>query len=239
MVLVDGTARRNGGLEQLAPVPRETVQDRVYHQLRDQLIRSGFDAEEVFIPGDLAERMGVSSTPVREALARLVSERALEAMPNRRVRVPPLSLGRARDITQARMLIEGDLARRATARATPALLARLETLTGDYERAATAPECAHLNHAFHFALYEEAGLMVLLPFVESLWMQGGPYIRAAARLHSPLNDAVATVHHRDILTGLAAGDESRVMRALRDDIGFAFTLLERADTDLWMRKVVA
>jgi DNA-binding GntR family transcriptional regulator len=57
--------------------------------------------------------MSVSSMPVREALARLVSERALEAMPNRRVRVPLLTLERARDIAQARTLIESELAARA------------------------------------------------------------------------------------------------------------------------------
>ncbi|MFV0491741.1 MAG: GntR family transcriptional regulator [Pseudorhodobacter sp.] len=230
---LDMAAQREGGLDRLAPVSRETVQDRIYHQLRDQLIRGGFEAGEVFLPGDLAERMAVSSTPVREALARLVSERALEAMANRRVRVPPLSLGRARDIAQARMLVEGDLARRAVMQVTPALLVRLETLTSEYELAGNPQEFAHLNHAFHFTIYAAADSSVLLPFVESLWMQGGPYIRAAARLHSPLRDAAATIHHRGVLSGLAAGDETRTAQELCDDIGLAFNILERADSDFW------
>jgi DNA-binding GntR family transcriptional regulator len=45
---------------------------------------------------------------------------------------------------------------------------------------------------------------VLLPIVESLWMQAGPYVRAAARLHSPLTDRAATHHHRGILSAIAA-----------------------------------
>jgi DNA-binding GntR family transcriptional regulator len=74
-----------------SPVGRETVQDRIYRQLRIALIQARFDAGEIFLAGDVAQRMSVSSMPVREALARLVSERALEAMPNRRVRVPLLT----------------------------------------------------------------------------------------------------------------------------------------------------
>ena len=102
-----GTDFGAGGLDQLAPIGRETVQDRIYRQLRDALTGGCFDAGEVFLAGDIAARMSVSSMPVREALARLVSERALEAMPNRRVRVPPLSLERARDIAAARSSDKG------------------------------------------------------------------------------------------------------------------------------------
>jgi DNA-binding GntR family transcriptional regulator len=72
-------------------------------------------------------RMSVSSMPVREALARLVSERALEAMPNRRVRVPLITLERARDIAQARALIEGDLAARAIGNLSTDDIERLES----------------------------------------------------------------------------------------------------------------
>jgi DNA-binding GntR family transcriptional regulator len=77
--------------------------------------------------------MSVSSMPVREALARLVSERALEAMPNRRVRVPLLTLERARDIAQARTLIESELAARAISNLSTDDIERLEMLTAEYE----------------------------------------------------------------------------------------------------------
>jgi DNA-binding GntR family transcriptional regulator len=212
---------------------RETVQDKVYRQLRDALIRGGFDAGEGFLAGDLAQRLSVSSMPVREALARLVSERALEAMTNRRVRVPPLSLDRARDIVTARTLIEGELARRATERIGAAELAHLAELTRAYEAAADARDVAHLNHAFHFGIYEAAGSSVLLPFVESLWMQAGPYVRAAARVHSPLTDPSATLHHHGILEALRAKDAERVVAELKADIGQAFALLERAGDSVW------
>ena len=221
------------GLDRLSPVDRETVQDRIYRQLRDALIQGRFDAGEIFLAGDVAQRMSVSSMPVREALARLVSERALEAMANRRVRVPLLTLERARDIAQARALIEGELAARAMETLSPADIARLEALTTQYEETREARDVATLNHAFHFQLYQAAGSSVLLPIVESLWMQAGPYVRAAAKLHRPLTDTAATLHHRGILAAIEAGDRALVARELKADINQAFAILERAGPEFW------
>ncbi|MBV6651920.1 MAG: hypothetical protein KI789_19520, partial [Hoeflea sp.] len=48
------------GLDALAPVGRETVQDRIYRQLRIALIQARFDAGEIFLAGDVAQRMSVS-----------------------------------------------------------------------------------------------------------------------------------------------------------------------------------
>jgi DNA-binding GntR family transcriptional regulator len=228
-----------GGLDQLAPIGRETVQDRIYRTLRDALIRGGFDAGEVFLAGDLAARMSVSSMPVREALARLVSERALEALANRRVRVPPLTLDRARDIAAARALIEVELAVRAAAHLTDAHHVSLARMTDAYEAASDARDVAHMNHAFHFAIYICAGSSVLLPFVESLWMQAGPYVRAAARLHSPLTDPSATLHHHGLLAALRARDASRIRHELKADINRAFAILEKAGPAFWATQAEA
>lgn len=227
------SATEGEGLDQLAPVDRETVQDRIYRQLRISLIQGRFDAGEVFLPGDIARRMSVSSMPVREALARLISERALEAMANRRVRVPLISLERARDLSRARALIEGELAALALPKLTDDDIAELERLTSRYEATRDPREVAALNHAFHFQLYHAAGSSVLLPIVESLWMQAGPYVRAAARLHSPMTDRSATLHHRGILSAITASDADRVSDELRADINLAFAILERADADFW------
>jgi DNA-binding GntR family transcriptional regulator len=221
------------GLDGLAPVGRETVQDRIYRQLRIALIQARFDAGEIFLAGDVAQRMSVSSMPVREALARLVSERALEAMPNRRVRVPLLTLERARDIAQARTLIESELAARAISNLTTEDIERLEMLTAEYEDTSDAQDVATLNHAFHFHLYEAAGSSVFMPIVESLWMQAGPYVRAAAKLHKPLTDTAATLHHRVILEAIQSGDKARVASELTADISQSFAILERADPDFW------
>lgn len=221
------------GLEGLAPIRRETSQDRVYSQLRTALIRGAFDAGALFIVGDVAKRMSVSSMPVREALARLVSERALEAMENRRVRVPLLSRDNARGINHARTLIEGELAVQALPHLTASDLARLNETIEEYETAQDAGAVACANQAFHFCIYQRAANAVLLPFVESLWMQAGPYIRAAARLHQPGMPSSGAEHHRGILQAIRAGDANTLKTELTADISRVFAILENAGNAFW------
>lgn len=233
-----GLGKDRGGLGELAPIERGTLQDRLYRQLRDGLIRGGFDAGEVFRIQDVARRMFTSTMPVRDALGRLVSEGALETMPNRSVRVPPLTLDRARDIVRARRLIEGALVALAIPRLTEADLADLDALTDLYEAAADTRTVADLNHDFHFLIYRRAGAPVMLAFVESLWMQAGPYVRAAARLHSPVIDASATLHHRGLITAARRRDAGAAAAALGADIARVFVILERAAPAVWQSEKV-
>lgn len=221
------------GLEALAPVQRETSQDRVYGQLRTALIRGTFDAGALFVVADVAKRMSVSSMPVREALARLVTERALEAMPNRRVRVPLLTAERARGINNARLLIEGELAAQALPNLTESDIARLEETIEEYETAQDEGAVARANQAFHFHIYERAPSLVLLPFVESLWMQAGPYIRAAARLHKPLMATSGAEHHRGINKAVRERDAATLSLELTADISRVFAILENAGDAFW------
>ena len=93
----------------LSPVGRETLHDRVYAELRRSLIHGMFDAGEMLRIQDLAETLQTSTMPVREALGRLVSEQALEALPNRSVRVPLITRERLDDLARARCLIEGEI----------------------------------------------------------------------------------------------------------------------------------
>lgn len=221
------------GFEALAPIRRETSQDRVYDQLRTALIRGAFDAGAPFIVSDISTRMSVSSMPVREALARLVSESALEAMPNRRVRVPLLTVERARGINDARLLIEGELAALALPNLTQRDIVRLEETVEEYETAQDAGAVARANQAFHFSIYARAPSPVLLPFVESLWMQAGPYIRAAARLHRPLMTTSGAKHHHGIIKAVRKRDAAALSAELTADISRVFTLLENAGDAFW------
>ena len=216
------------GLDALAPVGRETVQDRIHHQLRRALIEGRFDGGEGFAAGPLARRMQTSAMPVREALARLVSERALEAGENRRIRVPALTPERARDLFRARVLVECELAVRAMPHLDADDFAALADLNADYEAARDAGDFSPLNHAFHFRIYARAGSAVLMPVVESLWMQAGPYIRAASRLHVPSSDPSATLHHRRLIDALRARDAAATVVAMTSDIEQTFAILARA-----------
>lgn len=224
---------RRGGLPPLQPVGRRTVQDGVYAELRRSLIHGLFDPGEVLRIVEVAGRLGTSTMPVREALARLISEQALEAMPNRSVRVPLISRRRLDDLARARALIECE----AVALAMPHLgaehLSELGRLIEDCDAVLAvrgreiSSEAAELNHAFHFTIYRAAGSEVLIPIIESLWLQSGPYLRASARLFDPASDRSASHFHRAIVAAIAAGDAAGAQAALKADISRSFDILRR------------
>ena len=215
----------------LIPVGRETLQERVYSELRRSLIHGMFDAGEVLRIVELAEILQTSTMPVREALARLVSEQALEALPSRSVRVPLITRERLYDLARARRLIEGQL----TALAMPNLKTKdfeqLRALTVACETAFEsdgadrARAASELNHAFHFQIYEAAQSAVLIPIVESLWLQSGPYVRGAAQVHIESGLQAAVHYHWVLIDALERGDEGAAVQALSDDITGSFNLI--------------
>jgi DNA-binding GntR family transcriptional regulator len=223
-------AARAPGLASLAPVARPTVTDSVYEELRRSLIAGAIDAGQVLRIRDLAGRLSVSTMPVREALARLATEGALELTAGRTARVPPITRARLDDLEASRRLIEGGLLARALPRLGAADIAELRRLTALYDDLAppaidASAATADLNRAFHFAVYRAAGSEILLPIVESLWTQSGPVIRRAAALFERRPSPAATEHHHRIIAAVEAGDAAAAADALGDAIGRAFALV--------------
>ena len=222
-----GAPERRG----ITPVPRETLHDRVYAELRRSLIHGVFVSGEMLRIQDLAEKLRTSTMPVREALARLVSEQALEALPNRSVRVPVITRAKLEDLARARVLIEGEVTARALAHLGPGDFARLKALTHECEAAFRVRSddnirrATELNHAFHDHIYKAAGAPVLLPMIESLWLQSGPYVHAAAFLHDEARDPAGTHHHWELIAALERRDAAGAVEALTRDITRAFNLL--------------
>lgn len=221
----------------LSPVARETLHDRVYAELRRSLIHGMFDAGQMLRIQDIAARLQTSTMPVREALGRLVSEQALEALPNRTVRVPLVTRERLDDLARARCLIEGEMVALALTNLSEADFGQLRALTRAYEAASQGPEdsralqSSELNHAFHFHIYRAAGSAVLIPIVESLWLQSGPNVRAAAQVHDQTHDLPATHFHWLLIKALERGDRQEAVQALTDDITRSFNLIrERLKT---------
>lgn len=217
--------------DQLSPVGRETLHDRVYAQLRNSLINGMFDAGDVLRIVDLAERLQTSTMPVREALGRLVSEQALEPLPNRSVRVPLITRERLDDLARARILIEGQMVALALPRLTDNDFAVLRQINVDCDLAFEehGKDIGHvtsaLNQRFHFHIYHAARSQVLIPIVESLWLQSGAIIRKAAHIHDEQGGLAATNHHWALIEALEKRDTEGAMRSLSNDIGRSFDLI--------------
>lgn len=220
----------------LMRIERETVQERVYAALRDRLMRGGFEPGQKLKIAELASAFGTSAMPVREALNRLAAERAVEYLPNRSVRVPALSKEALQDLMETRFAVEGLAVARAASGMTDATLARLRQLIeaqSETDAEHVSEGSAEQNRAFHFAIYRQSGSTVLLPIIESLWLQFGPYLRVASERFDG-REGRGTNFHVKIVDALGRGDGPTARAALESDIGRAFDLV-MTDQTLWQR----
>jgi DNA-binding GntR family transcriptional regulator len=221
----------------LARIERETVQERVYGVLRDRLMRGGFEPGQKLKIADLSSALGTSAMPVREALNRLAAERAIESLPNRSVRVPSLSKDALQDLMETRFALEGLAVARAATNMTAETLSQLRELIEEQSETDSehiSEASAERNRAFHFTIYRQSGSTVLLPIIESLWLQFGPYLRVASERFDG-REGRGTNFHVEIVAALERGDARAARAALESDIGRSFKLV-MDDEELWQRR---
>jgi DNA-binding GntR family transcriptional regulator len=199
----------------LRKIPTHEV---TYAQLRDMILFGHLEPGQPITIQGLIRDLGAGMTPVREAIRRLTAEGALLPQGNRRVAVPQLTASLLDQMAFARLTIEPRLAELACATATPALLARLERLDAEVDRAIRAgdiPAYLEGNHAFHFALYEAADAAILIDIARSLWLRFGPSLRVVC---ARVGSAELPDRHAEALAALRARDAAAVARAVERDI---------------------
>jgi DNA-binding GntR family transcriptional regulator len=211
---------------------RDTLQLRVYRALANGLKTGMFKPGEAVTLRSLATRLGTSAMPVREAVSRLIAERALVLLPNRSVIVPRVSRRRFIELSRARQTLEGLAAEVACAQATPALVRRLSEIN-DAMKHSLAIDDLHgalsQNTDFHFLLYRAARQEVILPLIEMLWLQAGPFL--ALSLLTPGAGWTAR-YHQAVIAALRGGQGVAARRAIAADIEETTTqLLKRAVFD--------
>ena len=91
----------------LGQIESATIQTQVYQRLREGLFDGAFSPGQSLTIRNLAAGLGTSPMPVREALQRLVAERALVQLPNRTFQVTPFTTEMFRELTRVRMSVEG------------------------------------------------------------------------------------------------------------------------------------
>ena len=210
----------------------ETLGAQVLAQLRTQLITG------MLAPGDklslrtLALQLGVSMQPVRDAVARLVAERALEVTPKRSVQVPLLSLPRFRELTAIRLGIEGFAAEQAARQrggTEGAALRRFEaTFRRESERRTPDVDAAIVANAkLHFAVYRAAAMPALVAIIEGLWLRIGPVLNLDLRDgENRLASGSAARSHGAMVAAVLTGDASAARAALLEDIGNTAAFIE-------------
>jgi len=198
--------------------PRGHVQEHVLRFMRRGLMAGAFLPGQVMSLRKLAASFGTSPMPVREVLSRLVAANALEETKGGSVRVPRLSPEKLQDLFSVRELLEGSAAERATQNVTHDLVVKLtalndQLLTAIEERNILA--CLSSNQKFHLTLYGAAKSDVLMPLIESLWLQFGPTMYISLLIPSMPWNAAA---HDDILQALKDKSPEKVREGIVQDI---------------------
>ena len=192
--------------------------DRVYRSLRARIMHGEVGPGQAMTLRGLGREFGVSMTPAREAVRRLVSEGALFLSSSGRVSTPELSNERIEELAALRALLEPELASRALPRAHPALIDRMEAINGAVAQAVARRDPVgyiRTNLEFHRTLYLRAQAPAMLALAETVWLQLGPTMCA---LYGRLGRTDPPPHHRLILAALRAGDEPGLRLALRADV---------------------
>lgn len=214
-----------------APEAPLTINETVYRTLRDQLMRGDFAAGQNLGIEELALAMNTSTMPVRAALQRLAEQQAVQRSKSRSMQVPLLSLQRLEDIRRCRVVVEGTLTEWAVPHldeAQVALLAQLARKIAQALRKQSTVEAGLVqNQRFHFTIYQAARSPSMLPLVESLWLQSGPYLRAARALMHRARGQDLDFHDR-ILQAIVDGDAAAARMVMQQDVAWAFDRLREA-----------
>ncbi len=200
------------------PVEVRTLQAEVYRQLRHGLAIGLFAPGEEVTLRRLAVQFGTSPMPVRDAVNRLIAERALEMRGNRTVIVPNMTRTRFEELTRVRELIEGEAAEQASKLSGAELVGRLERTNATFLNRVGARDvqaALAANRDFHFALYAAARTQIMMPIIESLWLQVGPFLRLSLVSTSKHWNAA---RHREAIIGLKKRDGKLVRAAIEADI---------------------
>jgi GntR family transcriptional regulator, rspAB operon transcriptional repressor len=207
---------------ELTKISRKRAVDEVYEALREAIIQHVFHPGQRLVVEDLAQKLGVSLTPVRSAIQMLTSDGLVEIHPRSGTFVATLSSQDLEETFDIRLALESLAIEKAIRFITPAQEARLEELLKILAECMNKEDGRQLhdeaNHEFHQTLIEASGNKRLLDMYESL----NAHIQIA-RLHAEQTDWRARLHaeqkeHEEMLAALLRKDTRAAVSATRRHI---------------------
>ncbi len=205
-----------------------TSQENAYRRLRHALMIGALAPGISLTIQDLASLLEVSATPIREALRQLGSENALVTLKNRRIQVPEMTPARLQALVSLRCNLETYAAAQALPYINQVLIDEIERIDleiDDLIESGDRGSMVLLNQRLHSKLYRANPEQVVMPMIESLWLQLGPIMGVAARQQGMVTIAD---HHKDIISALRQGDTAELANAIEADIHDGIALASTA-----------
>lgn len=208
-----------------------SLRQHVYDDLRYRLITGKIAPGVAISTRGLAQQLGVSQMPVRDALSRISAEGAVEIRSKRAIMVPRLTRDRFEEIMRCRMLLEPAVAIEAL----PHISAKRLRMIREADSATDAAlakgdvdEYMESNFRFHSLIYSSSPAKLLNRMIEGLWMQFGPFMRVICGRYGTAN---LVDQHLAATNAIAAGDADALRAAIEGDIRDGMSLIHDWEAD--------
>ena len=209
-----------------------SLRGRVFHKIRNDILNGRYKEHEELKEIRIGKELGVSRTPVREALRQLELEGLVKIIPNRGAFVTGIQKSDVRDIYAIRALLEGLCARWATERITPEQMEAMEEnvyLTEFHAGKGHMEQIAELDNQFHHILYAACGSKML----EHQLIDYHQYVMRVRRktLSSIDRTTVSNKEHRAIMEAIRAGKADLAERLANEHMKSAYENMVRNGLD--------
>lgn len=194
-------------------IERRTVASAATDQLREMIMSGALVEGSPLRQDDLAARLGVSRTPLREAIARLEAEGLLRNDPHRGAVVIKPSVQELREVYEIREALEVLAGTLAARNVTREAVGTLHGILDEIDAARSSDEWAHLNTRFHMEMYALARRPQLQELIGQMRNRSELYVRLLVA--KPGRSDKAQHEHREILSALEQGRADEVAAAIR------------------------
>lgn len=210
------------------PVLSRTVAEQVHAFIQHALLSGQLNPGDRLAEGELAAALGISRTPIREALRQLDNDGLVVVVPHRGTFVRTLNPLRGRQLFEARLLIEPAVVRAAAARVTDEQLAALRSLLDSTLNEAKAGDMGGASvdtEAFHIALFRIADNDVLFELWTRVWAEWQLF-RVCAWRNKPQRPRAAAEEHTTLFDALADRDEAKAVAIMTEHLTRAWSYVE-------------
>lgn len=215
-------------------VENRTLAEQVYQYLRTEILNERFAPGSELSEVAIAEQLGISRGPVREAMGRLRAEGLVEVRPRRGAVVASLTRTEFLEAYQVRIALEVSAIRNGVPNSTPEAIAAIESLMSAMEERAKADDedaFFDLNRKLHRAFCELAGNETLLGIYDRLTARMVRYSHRSATLRGDL--VSSTAEHKAILKAVQAGDADEAARLMEEHINIPLRRVSELDDSEW------
>ena len=200
----------------------ETLTEQTYLSLRKLIMSGKLSPGEKITGRQIAKAMNVSLTPSRESIGRLIVEGALIPGINQGALVPTLNRNMYKEISDCRILIEGNLASKSIMNFEKNDIIEVEEILNKMVSATDSTNFSDIlnyNTDFHFKIYQKANMPIMLGIVENLWLKIGPTLNLLRPFYQETRQGIN--HHVEFINAVKNQNAQKAKKAITQDISLA------------------